>query len=168
LLNLNGYHPEAFALMRRVHECVVKAVACKLRPTNTWKIGFSKSVQKAEHVIEIDLKRMWALESSFTHANSLKLFKAGQDMNKTGEDVGVTYGPQLDFKQFSAVANTSIFWIYFLVKTMPHIFEGSLNEYWFSKQDPSAELLKDFLTKSKSLSDEIQQIDRLSTRLRQK
>lgn len=146
LLNLNGYHSDAFALLRKAHESTVKAIACKTKPQKMWKIGFATDRQKAEHVIGVNFKSVWSLESSFIHSNLMKLFKAGKDIQNPDKKVGVSYGPQINDKQFGAVINTSIFWLYVLIDSLPYIFPDQISKYWLSQQAESAKLLKDYLT----------------------
>lgn len=145
LLNLNGYHSDAFAILRKAHESIVKAIACKTKPQNMWNIGFGTSREKAEHVIGVDFKKTWALESSFTHSNLMKLFEAGKDIQNPYKKVGVSYGPQINDKQFGAATNTPIFWLYVLIESLAYIFPGQISKYWLSKKDESARLLRDYL-----------------------
>lgn len=165
LLNMYGYHPDAFALLRKVHESTVKAIASRKKPQKMWSIGFSTSREKSEHQIGVDLKKVWMLESSFTHSNMMKLFEAGKDVQTNKKNSGVAYGPQVDDKQFGAAINLSIFWIYVLIKSLPFILTGHLNEYWLSKQAESAKILKDYLTSVNSLSNELSEIDKALKKL---
>jgi hypothetical protein len=155
LLNLNGYHPDAFALLRKTHECVIKVLACKTQPKKMWSIGFDTGRGKAEHIIGVDFKKVWTLESSFTHSNLMKLFEAGKDLQDSSKEIGVSYGPQLNNQQFGAVINTSVFWLFVLIESMPYIFPGQIRDNWISQKDQSAKLLKDYLTSVKALSGEV-------------
>lgn len=168
LLNLYGYHSDAFALLRKAHESIIKTLACRTKPQKMWSIGFATSREKAEHVIGVDFKRIWALESSFTHSNLMKLFEAGKDLQDPNKQVGVSYGPQLDKKQFGAAANTSIFWLYVLIKSLPYIFPGQLSKYWLSRQKESAKLMKDYLISVKALNNEIKDFDKKIAKLMSK
>lgn len=35
LLNIRGYHPDAIALLRKTHESMIKAIACKVQSPNS-------------------------------------------------------------------------------------------------------------------------------------
>lgn len=158
LLNLNGYHPEAFTLLRRAHESIVKSIASRTKPLKTWNIVLSTSRQKAESVIGVDFKMIWNLESSFTHSNLIKIFEAAKNMNNN-DSLGVTFGPQLDKKLFATAANISIFWLYVLIRTLPYIVANQMGNDWLSKQDDSAKLMKDYLVSSGALKNEIKSFD---------
>ena len=150
LLNLNGYHSDALALLRKTHECVIKVLAMKTEPKQFWKIGFSTSRQQSEHKIGVDFSSPWNLESSFNHANLMKLFEAGRGAQNPAWEPAVSYGPQIDDKQFRAAMNTGIFWLYVLIKSLPYVFPGQINSYWLNLKDDSAKLLRDHLTASKA------------------
>ncbi|MFA6518887.1 MAG: hypothetical protein WCV93_04555 [Candidatus Shapirobacteria bacterium] len=166
LLNLKGYAPGSFALLRKTHENTLKALAGKIKPAVIWTIAPEGNIQKAESVIGIQLKSVWILGSSFAHSNLLKLFKAKQDMDNNVSELGVTYGPQIDEKQFRAASNCSIFWLYVLIKFLPLIFPGQLSDYWMSKQDESAKMMKDYIVSTGGLKREIESIDRAVTNLK--
>lgn len=159
LLNLNGYHSDAFALLRKAHESTVKAIACKTKPQKMWKIGFATDRQKAEHVIGVNFKTVWSLESSFAHSNLMKLFEAGKDIQNPDKKVGVSYGPQINDKQFGAAINTSIFWLYVLIKSLSYIFPEQISKYWLSQSDESAKLLRDYLASVRAFKQEVKNFD---------
>jgi hypothetical protein len=160
LLNLQGYHPDAIALLRRTHESTVRAIACKIQPQKMWSIIMDSSIQKAEHSFGVSLKTIYRLESSFTHSNTLKSFQSGIDLQSGKENIGVAYGPQINDKEFSLAAKISIFWMYTLIRVLPSIFPKQVSEYWLSKQQDSAKLLKDYLMATRSsLAEDLKQID---------
>lgn len=159
LLNLEGYHSDALALQRKTHECIIKVLAMKTEPKQFWKIGFSTSRQQSEHKIGVDFSSPWNLESSFNHANLMKLFEAGRGAQDPAWEPAVSYGPQIDDKQFRAAMNTGIFWLYVLIKSLPYIFPGQISSYWLNLKDDSAKLLRDHLTASKALKKEIESFD---------
>lgn len=156
LLNLNGYHPDAFALLRKAHECTIKALAMKKEPQKSWQIGFSTSRQVSESKIGVDFKMAWTLESSFNHSNLMKLFKAGKDIQDTTIQASVSYGPQVDNKQFGAAMNTSIFWLYVLTSSLSYLFPGQINKDWLNQKEESTKLLDDYLTGNKAYTKERQ------------
>lgn len=165
LLNLNGYHSDTLALLRKTHECVIKVLAMRTEQKQFWKIGFSTSRQQSEHKIGVDFSSPWNLESSFTHANLIKLFEAGRDAKDASKEAAVSYGPQIDHKQFRAAMNMGIFWLYVLIKSLPYIFPGQISNYWLNLKDDSAKLLKDHLTASKALIKETASFDTAITKL---
>ena len=85
----------------------------------------------------------------------MKLFEAGKDLQDSSKEIGVSYGPQLNNQQFSAVINTSVFWLFVLIESIPYIFPGQIRDYWISQKDQSAKLLKDYLTSVKDSAGEV-------------
>lgn len=158
LLNLNGYHPEAFTLLRRAHESIVKAIASKIKSLKTWTIVFSNGTQKAEIIIGVDFKAIWKVESSFVHSNYIKVFEAARNIDND-DHPGVSFGPQMDEKLFKTAANISIFWLYVLVETLPYTFANQMGDDWISKQKDSAKILKDYLVSAGALKKEIKDFD---------
>ncbi|MBI4089092.1 MAG: helix-turn-helix domain-containing protein [Candidatus Levybacteria bacterium] len=158
LLNLNGYHPEAFTLLRRTHESTVKAIASKIKSLKTWNIVFSTGTQKAESIIGVEFKKIWTVESSFVHSNYIKVFEAAKNMDNDNNP-GVSFGPQMDEKLFKTAANISIFWLYVLVKTLPYVFANQMGDAWISRQEDSAKLMKDYLVSSGALKGELKSFD---------
>lgn len=155
LLNLQGYHPDAIALLRKAHECTIKALAMRTEPKQFWQTGFSKSREQSEHKIGVDFKAPWSVASSFSHGNLMKLFEVGRDIHDSSIDISVTYGPQIDHKLFSVAINTSIFWMFVLTKSLPYLFTDQISDVWLSKKDEAAQLLKDYLVSKKALTKEI-------------
>lgn len=158
LLNLNGYHPEAFSLLRRAHESIVKAIASKIKSLKTWNIVFSTGTQKAESIIRVDFKKIWIVESSFVHSNYIKVFEAAKNMGNDNNP-GVSFGPQMDKKLFKTAANISIFWLYVLVESLPYILANQMGDDWISKQKDSAKILKDYLVSTGALKKETKDFD---------
>lgn len=158
LLNLNGYHPEAFTLLRRAHECTVKAIASKTKTSKTWNIVFSTGTQRSESIIGVDFQKIWKVESSFTHSNFIKVFETAKNMDND-DNPGVSFGPQMDEKLFKTAANISIFWLYVLIQTLPYILANQMGEDWISKQQDSAKLMKDYLIASGALKGELKSFD---------
>jgi hypothetical protein len=168
LINLDGYHPDAFALLRKAHECTIKAIAMKTQPKKFWQIGFSTSRQVSEHKIGVDFSKAWTLESSFNHSNLMKLYKAGKDINNPDIKASVSYGPQIDNKEFRAAINTSIFWLYVLTRSLSYIFADQISDKWLQQQKESAKLLKDHLTVNKSYKNEIASFEKAIIQLESK
>lgn len=161
LLNLRGYHSDAITLLRKVHESVIRSLAIKKNPKNIWNIVQASDIRKTEHSVGLDLNRLYNLESSFTHSNKLKVFRIGIDLNAGKTDISVEYGPQVKEKEFSLTAKISIVWIFFLIKAAPKLFPGRGNEYWLSRYEESAKLMKNFLEESKSsLTSDCNQIEK--------
>lgn len=165
LLNLNGYHSDAFALLRKAHESVIKTLAGKKQPQKMGKIGFGTSRERAENIIGIDFKHIWHLESSFNHSNLMKFFEAWKDIQNSNKEIGVPYGPQINNVQFGAAINTSIFWLYVLIRSLPYIFPDQLSEYWLKQRNESAKLMKDHLVSVKALKEELINFDKCIDRL---
>lgn len=168
LLNLDGYHSDAFALLRKAHECTIKALAMKTEPSKFWQIGFSTGRQASEHKIGVDFKRPWELESSFNHSNLMKLFATGKSVQDKEQIIGITYGPQIDEKQFRAAINTSIFWLYVLTRSLSYIFPGQIADTWLSKKAESIKLLRDYLNTNKVSQNELQSFDEAIIKLEAK
>lgn len=158
LLNLNGYHPEAFTLLRRTHESTVKAIASKTKSLKTWNIVFSTGTQKPESIAGFDFKKIWTVESSFVHSNFIKVFEAAKNMDND-DNSGVSFGPQMDEKLFKTAANISIFWLYVLIKALPYVFANQMGDEWISRQQDSAKLMKDYLISTGALKGEIRSFD---------
>lgn len=159
LLNLNGYHSDAFALLRKVHECTIKALAMRSKPSKFWQIGFSKNRETSEHKIGVDFKNHWMLESSFNHSNLIKLFETGKDVQNKDVKIAIGYGPQMDQIQFRAAINTQIFWLYVLIKSLPYLFPKQITEKWMSLKNDSIKLLKDYLEANKASQKELKSFD---------
>lgn len=159
LLNLMGYHPDAIALLRRTHECAIKALAMRTEPKKIWQTGFAKSREQSEHKIGVNFVSPWSLASSFSHGNLMKLFEVGRDIQNPLIDVTVTYGPQVDHKLFSVAINTSIFWLFILTKSLPYLFPNQIGKEWLVQKDGAVKLLKDFLVSKKALTKEIESFE---------
>ena len=159
LLNLQGYQPDAIALLRKAHECIIKALAMRTEPKQFWQTGFAKSREQSEHKIGVDFKGPWSIESSFSHGNLMKLFEVGKGIQDSSIDVSVTYGPQVDQKLFSVAMNTSIFWLFVLTKSLPYLFTGQIGDIWLAKRDAAAKLLRDYLASKKALTKEVQSFE---------
>jgi len=147
--NINGYHPEAISLLRRVHECCTKLIASKTFPKKIWDIVQSSSLQKAESDLGINLKWLYRLESSFLHSNKLKIIIKGIESQKE-KVVSIPYGSQLNDKEYLVAANISIFWIYVLALIAPRLFPDQLPDFWLVKHNDSCKLFKDYLNNTKS------------------
>lgn len=169
LLNLLGYHTDSIALLRKAHECTIKALAMRAEPTSIWKTGFSKSREASEHKIGVDFKAPWSLASSFSHGNLIQLFEVGRDIKNQAKKVNVSYGPQTNTKQFVVAMNTAIFWLFILTRSLSYLFTDQIGEKWLSQKDDSAKLLKDYLTSNKAFAEEIKSFEnslvKLETRL---
>ena len=160
LVSLQGYHPEAITLLRRVHESLIRALAIKKNPTNIWNITNASDIRRAERSIGINLDKLYNLESSFSHSNKLKIFQIGVDIH-AGKDVEVRYGPQINEKEFALTSKISIFWLYTLIKSATKLFPDRPDDYWISRQHESAKLMRDYLHESKSgLVKDCDQIDK--------
>ena len=145
LCNIQGYHPEAISLLRRVHECCTKLIACRSFPKNIWNIVQSTSLQKAESDLGLNLKWIYNIESSFLHSNKLKVFDTGFKLKKN-LDISIPYGPQLNNKEYSTAAAISIFWMYVLVLVAPRVFPDQISSSWMDKYKESCTLLKDYIS----------------------
>lgn len=145
--NIKGYHPESISLLRRVHECIIKLIACKSNAKKTWKIIQSSSLQKTESDLGINLKWIYILQSSYLHSNKLKLIDIGKRLNSIST-IGVPYGPQLNDKEFIVSTNLSFFWIYILILVTPNLFPGQLSKIWMEKYEASCKLFRDYLQDS--------------------
>jgi hypothetical protein len=160
LLNLNGYHSDAFALLRKAHESIIKTLASKKQPQKMGKIGFGTGRGRAESIIGVNFERVWSLESSFNHSNVMKFFEAWKNVQNSNKKIGVAYGPQINNKQFGAAISTSIFWLYVLIQSLPYIFPDQLSEYWLRQKSESAKLMKDRLVSLKAFKTELINFDK--------
>jgi len=149
-LNLQGYHSDSIVTLRKAHESVIRILACRKNPQNTWKILSSSDISKASGKIKLDLKWVYDLESSFTHSNKLKTFQAGKDLLEGKEKLGVSWGPQQNEKEFFTSACLSVFWLFVLIKSANKIFSNQIEKIWLDKQTESCEFLKDYLKERKS------------------
>lgn len=159
ILNLYGYHSDAIAILRKAHESIVKAIAGKTKPIKLWKIGFSADRQAAESIIGVNFNHIYKIESSFTHSNQFKLFEAAMDMKDANKQVGVCYGPQLDIKYFRIAINTSIFWLYISIQSVPYLFTGQVSQYWLDNKEESAKFLRDYLVGSNAFVKDLNAFD---------
>lgn len=160
IVNLKGYHSDSIVLLRKVHESLVRALACKSNPQRMWDIIQTSDVIKMGNKIGLDLKTLYNVESSFTHSNKIKSFQSGVDFHSGQNGMGVTYGPQINEKEFNYSATVSIFWLYATMKSLSKLFPDQVNDYWLLKQEDSAELMRDFLeNKKSSLINECNRID---------
>jgi hypothetical protein len=161
LLNLSGYHADSVVLLRKVHESLIRAIACRVNPPKMWDIIQSSSIGKIENGIGLNLKKLYNVESTFTHSNKMKSFQSGIDLKSGRVDIGVNYGPQINIKEFDYSAKVSIFWLYATIKVLPKLFPGQISNSWLALQGESAELMHDFLENCKSsLLDECLRIDK--------
>lgn len=168
LLNLYGYHSDAIALLRKTHECTIKALAMRTDPKKTWSIGLATSREKSEQRIGVNFELPWKFESSFVHANGMKLMETAKDMFDPNKTVSVSYGPQIDNKDFAVGINTGIFWLYILTKSLSYIFQGQITDQWLEQKESSAKLLKDYLSTNKAFIKELQSFDVALAKLEQK
>ncbi len=160
LLNLRGYHADSVALLRKAHESLVRAIACRANPPRMWDIIQSSDVVTMGNKIGLDLKKLYNVESSFTHSNKMKSFQSGIDFKSEKNDIGVSYGPQINEKEFSYASKVSIFWLYAAIKALPKLFPSQISDYWLSLHEDSAGLMHDFLENTKSsLIEECNRID---------
>lgn len=168
LLNLLGYHSDAIVLLRKTHECTIKALAMRTEPKKFWQTGFSKSREASEHKIGVDFKGPWSVASSFSHGNLIRLFEVGKDIQDKAKKVSVSYGPQINRRQFATAINTSIFWLFVLTKSLPYLFTGQIDDKWLSQKDQAAKLLKDYLTNNKAFNRELQSFEGALDKLKAK
>jgi hypothetical protein len=168
LLNLYGYHSDAIALLRKTHECTIKALAMRTDPKKTWSIGLATNREKSEQRIGVNFELPWKFESSFMHANGMKLMETAKDMFDLNKTVSVSYGPQIDNKDFAVGINTGIFWLYILTKSLSYIFQGQITDQWLEQKESSAKLLKDYLSTNKAFIKELQSFDVALAKLEQK
>jgi len=160
--NIKGYHPEAISLLRRVHECCTKLIAGKSFPKKLWFIVQSSSLQRAESDLCINLKWIYNIESSFLHSNKLKVFDTGFKLKENSE-IAISYGPQLNDKEYTTAAALSIFWLYVLVLVEPRLFPDQIPSFWMNKHKESCKLLKDYLAKpiGNKLFKEVKNIEKI-------
>lgn len=144
ILNNRGYHAESIALVRRVHESTVKMVAGKMFPIRIWQFVTNTSLQSSESKIGVNLKWINNIESSYVHANQLKVLGTGMSLQKK-EPIAIPYGPQESDKEYTVCINLSIFWMYVLVLVLPRVFPNQISSVWLRKRDESLRLLKDYL-----------------------
>lgn len=168
LLNLQGYHPDAIALLRKTHECTIKALAMRTEPKQIWKTGFSKSREQSECKIGVDFKSLWTLASSFSHGNLMKLFEVGNNIQDPSIDISVTYGPQIDHKLFTVAMNGAIFWLYVMTKSLPYLFPNQIDDGWLNKKNSATKFLQDYLVSKKALVKELSSFDNAIVKLENK
>ncbi len=165
LLNLCGYQSDAISLNRRAIENIVRLAACRIKPQDTWKIIQDSSIQKAQYICGINLKRIYSLGSSFAHANIMKVVKTWKEANDNNLESGIPFGPQINQKEYAVALNTSIFLLYLLISSLNLLFPNQTEEIWLLKQKNSAKLLRDYLEGSGALLKEIGEVDKLISRI---
>lgn len=161
LMNLSGYQADAIAGLRRTHESTIKSLA--LLKEGLSAIKSPKQERKAEKIIYdadlekyhqdfgLKLKKLYKLESKYTHGNWLKVVQAWQDMlDQSQEKVGVPHGPQIEKKESGMALRVGIFWLYALIRISTTLFQGQVGEYWLVRQEESLKMLKDHLILVKS------------------
>ena len=168
LNNINGYHPESLSLLRRVHECTIKMIACKDNPEKTWTIIQSSSLQKTQSELKINFSWIYKLQGNYLHANKLKLIDIGKKWNSKGP-IGISYGPQLNDKEFIVSMNLSIFWIYILILVASRLYPGQISKTWLDKHKESCKLFRDYLQESilptNKLLRSIEEIEKILNRI---
>ena len=169
ILNLKGYHADSVVLLRKAHESLIRAIAYRINPPRMWEIIQSSDVVTMGKKIGLDLKKLYNVESSFTHSNKMKSFQSGIDFQSGKDDIGVSYGPQINEKEFSYASKVSIFWLYATIKALPKLFPNQVDDYWLSLHEESSKLMLYFLENSKSsLIDECQRVDKCLNKINER
>lgn len=159
LLSLGGYHASAITLQRRVHENTIKALATRISPKDALVLLLNSHIQKAEHIVGVNFGSTWRLASSYTHSNTVKFGQMVKYLSGTEDEIGVSYGTQVDNKLFKICANLSVFWIYTWIKCLPIIFTNQINDRWLQRQSQSAKLMKDYLIQTGALKKDVESLD---------
>ncbi len=150
LCNLNGYQNDSINTLRRVHDSAIRALFSRYQPQKMATIVNTSSLQGFHASLKMSfLNEQYRVLSSFTHANKMKAIKTWKEVN-TGELEAMAYGCQTDAKMFSYSAKVSIFWLYFLIRVIPILFENQVNQYWLDRQKESLRMLYEYLIATKS------------------
>lgn len=144
ILNNRGYHADSIALLRRVHEATVKMIAGKMSPKKMWTLVMDNSLQSAESKIGVNLNWINNVESSYIHANRIKVLGTGISLQNK-QQIAIPYGPQENHQEYVVSINLSIFWMYVLVLVIPVVFPNQILSIWLEKRDESLRILKDYL-----------------------
>lgn len=150
ILNINGYSEDSITLLRKVHESVIRLIDCRLNSKSTWNIIMSSDIAKSERKIGLNLSILYKFESMFTHSNALKSMETGYEVIQNKKNFGIYYGPQNNKKYFGYSSATSIFWLYCLIRLLPHIFNTQTQKEWIDTQELSCDLMKDYLNEVNS------------------
>ncbi|HAU99422.1 MAG: hypothetical protein UX04_C0006G0050 [Microgenomates group bacterium GW2011_GWF2_45_18] len=127
--NLNGYQSESINTLRRVHDAAVRALALRHKPQRLMRIVQSSSLQSFHNQLGLlFLNDIYNVPSSFTHGNKLKVIETLRKANSK-ELSSIEYGCQINEEMFSYSAQVSIFWLYFLSRIVPILFEKQVNSY---------------------------------------
>lgn len=150
LSNLYGYQTDSINTLRRVHDSAVRALYSRYKPEKMQTIVLNSSLQGFYQKLQMGyLKELFDVPSSFAHGNRMKVIKAWQEV-LDDELKFIDYGCQIDLKKFSYSAKLSIFWLYFLIRVIPILFQDQVSQYWLDRQTESLRLLRDYLQVTKS------------------
>lgn len=150
LSNLHGYHSDSINDLRRVHDSAIRSLALRHKPQRLEKIVQSSGLQSFHSQLGLpSLNDLYNVPSSFTHGNKLKIIETWRKINSK-ELTAIDYGCQINEQKFSYSAKVSIFWLYFLIRIVPILFEKQVNSYWLENQQESLRFLKDYLVATKS------------------
>ena len=150
LSNLHGYQSDSINDLRRVHDSAVRSLALRHKPRRLEKIIQSSGLQSFHNQLGLySLNDLYNVPSSFTHGNKLKIIETWRKINAK-ELTAIDYGCQKNEQKFSYSAKVSIFWLYFLIRIVPILFEKQVNSYWLENQHESLRFLKDYLLVTKS------------------
>lgn len=160
LCNQRGYHSDSIALLRKTHECIVRAIACKVRPKRAGKFITDSDIQRCHDTFDAKfLSELYKIESSYTHSNIVKALEPIFAENQGIQFKGVSYGPQLDEKEFVYSACLSLFWLYIMIKTIPRVFPAQVDKVWVDKSHESARMLRVILEYAKNFQVYCDKID---------
>lgn len=166
LSNLHGYHSDSINSLRRVHDSAVRSLALRHKPRTLERIVQSSGLQSFHSQLGLSsFNILYYGPSSYTHGNKLKIIETWR-MIRSQELTAIDYGCQIDEKKFSYSAKISIFWLYFLLRVVPILFEKQVNSYWLNNQQESLRLLKDYLVATKSsLADNCDELETALSKL---
>lgn len=150
LCNLNGYQSDSINILRRVHDSEIRALFSRYQPMKMESIVNTSGLQGFHNKLKMSfLNNLYNVPSSFTHGNKMKAVKTWNEV-LNGELVGIDYGCQIDKNMFSYAAKLSIFWLYFLIRVIPILFDNQVGTYWIEKQEETLRFLKDYLVATES------------------
>lgn len=166
LVILKGYYPEAFPLIRRAHESLIKALYAKKclsdgTKVNVQKILLQTSTQGFESILKLSFKKTYTVESAYTHSDVMQTYKLIRSANNK---VDIPYGPQKPTSDdFKSAANLSLFWLLVSLNVFPKIFGGMTDLAKIDEYDEVMSTLKDYFKKrpNQGLYEDFLKIERL-------
>jgi hypothetical protein len=141
--NLEGYHSDSITLLRKTHESVVRAIACRIDSANSDTYILESGVQKSHSRFKGEfLNELYSLESSYAHAHRLKAMETMSSLSEEIPIEGVTYGPQFHEREFTFSLKMSLFWLYVMIKAASRLFTDQISQQWIKESEIVTEMIR--------------------------